>query len=91
MRKILNPYQKAKIALAAMRENKTFAELSSEHEVHPSQISEWKTLLEKEAHTIFGPNGKNSEAEKIAKLEQMIGQRETELDWLKKKLRITPA
>lgn len=74
-----------------MRENKTFAELSAEHQVHPSQISDWKALLEKEAHTIFGANGKNAEAEKIAKLEQMIGQRETELDWLKKKLRITPA
>lgn len=84
MRKILNPYQKAKIALAAMKENQTFAELSSEHQVHPSQITEWKTLLEKEAHTIFGPNGKNSAEERIAKLEQMIGQREAEIDWLKK-------
>lgn len=84
MRTILNPHQKAKIALAAMNENKTFAELSSEHQVHPSQISDWKTLLEKEAHTIFGKNGKNSAEETIAKLERMIGQREAEIEWLKK-------
>ncbi len=84
MRKILNHYQKAKIALAAMKETKTFAELSSEYQVHPSQIGEWKTLLEKEAHTIFGPSGKNTDEEKIAKLERMIGQREAEIEWLKK-------
>ncbi|MBI2426599.1 MAG: transposase [Candidatus Kerfeldbacteria bacterium] len=84
MRKILNPHQKAKIALAAMKETKTFAELSSEHQVHPSQISDWKTLLEKEAHTIFGSHGKSKEEETIAKLERMIGQREAEIEWLKK-------
>lgn len=84
MRKIFNSYQKAKVALAAMKENKTFAELSSEHQAHPSQISEWKKLLEKEAHTLFGQNTGGKDAERIAKLEQMIGQREAEIDWLKK-------
>jgi transposase len=84
MRKILNPYQKAKIAIAAIKENKTFAELSSEHQVHPSQISDWKRLLEKSTHIIFGSNRKNGAEEKIAKLEQMIGQREAEIEWLKK-------
>ncbi len=84
MRKIFNPYQKAKVALAAMRENKTFAELSSEHSVHPAQISEWKKILEKEAHTLFGQNVGGKDAERIAKLERMIGQREAEIEWLKK-------
>lgn len=84
MRKILNPYQKAKIALAAMKENKTFTELSSEHQVHPSQITEWKERLEKEAHVLFDPNGKSKEQERIAELERMIGQREAEIEWLKK-------
>lgn len=73
-----------------MKENKTFAELASEHQVHPSQISDWKALLEKEAHTIFGSNGKKSEADKIAQLERMIGQRETEIEWLKKISRSLP-
>jgi len=84
MRTLLNPHQKAKIALAAVKETKTFAELASEHQVHPSQISEWKQTLEKEAHMLFGTNGKSKEEERIAKLEQMIGQREAEIDWLKK-------
>lgn len=84
MRKILNPYQKAKIAMAVIKEDKTFAELAAEHQVHPSQLSEWKKILEKEAHRLFSPNGKSKEAERMAELERMIGQREAEIEWLKK-------
>lgn len=90
MRKILNPYQKAKIALAAMKNDKTFAEIAGEEQVHPSQISEWKKLLEKEAHTLFSPGGKNKEEQRIAELERMIGQREAEIEWLKKISRSWP-
>jgi len=86
MRKVLNPYQKAKIALEAMKAEKTFAQLASEYQVHPSQISDWKNWLEKQAHILFGQNGQTKQEEKIASLERMIGQREAELDWLKKKL-----
>jgi putative transposase len=84
MRKILNPYQKAKLALAAFKGEKTFAELASEHQVHPSQLSDWKKILEKEAHLLFGPNNKSKEEQRIAELEKMIGQREVEIEWLKK-------
>lgn len=84
MRRILNAYQKAKMALAAMKNDKTFTELASEFQVHPSQLSEWKKLLEKEAYTIFGRGSQSKEAQRIAELEQMIGKREVEIDWLKK-------
>lgn len=84
MRKILNPYQKAKIALATMKNDKTFAELAGEFQVHPSQLSEWKKVLEKEAHRLFSPGGKTKEEQRIAELERMIGQREAEIEWLKK-------
>lgn len=84
MRKILNPYQKAKLALATIKGDKTFNELSAEHQVHPSQLSEWKTILEKEAYLLFNPNSKNKEEQRIAELERMIGQREAEIEWLKK-------
>lgn len=86
MRKVLNPHQKAKIALEAMKAEKTFAQLASEHQVHPSQISDWKQWLEKQAYFLFGSNSQTKQEEKIAGLERMIGQREAELDWLKKKL-----
>ena len=84
MRKILNPYQKAKIAIEAIKEDKTFIELASEYQVHPSQLSEWKNILEKSAHTLFSPIGKSKEVVRIAELERMIGQREAEIEWLKK-------
>jgi putative transposase len=84
MRKLLNPYQKAKLAISAMKGDKTFNELSSEHQVHPSQLSEWKNILEKEAHILFAPSSKSKEEQRIAELERMIGQREAEIEWLKK-------
>ncbi|HBW74049.1 MAG: Transposase IS3/IS911 family protein [Candidatus Magasanikbacteria bacterium GW2011_GWA2_45_39] len=90
MRKILNPYQKAKIALSALKNDKTFAELASVEHVHPSQISDWKKTVEKEAHTLFSPNGKSKEEQRIAELERMIGQREAEIEWLKKISRSLP-
>jgi transposase-like protein len=84
MRKILNPHQKAKIALVAIKNDKTFAEIAGEEQVHPSQISEWKQQLEKEAHRLFAPNNKTKEEQRIVELERMIGQREVEIEWLKK-------
>ena len=90
MRKILNPYQKAKIALAALKNDQTFAELASTEQVHPSQISEWKKVVETEAHRLFSPNGKSREEQRIAELERMIGQREAEIEWLKKISRSLP-
>lgn len=90
MRKILNAYQKAKIALATMKNDKTFAELATEFQVHPSQLSEWKKVLEKEAHTIFGHGSKTKEEQRIAELERMIGKREVEIEWLKKISRSLP-
>lgn len=88
MRTLVNPHQKAAIAMAAIKEDKTLTELASDYQVHPSQISEWKAALAKEAHTLFEPNRTSKEEQRIAELERMIGQRETEIEWMKKKLRI---
>ncbi len=88
MRTLINPHQKAAIALAAVKEDKTITQLASDYQVHPSQISEWKTILAREAHALFGPNSATKEEARIAELERMIGQRETEIDWMKKKLRL---
>ncbi|MBI5221958.1 MAG: hypothetical protein HY980_00450 [Candidatus Magasanikbacteria bacterium] len=72
------------MAIEAIKEEKTFIELASEYQVHPSQLSEWKSILEKSAYTLFSPIGKSKEAVRIAELERMIGQREAEIEWLKK-------
>ena len=45
---------KAKVALAAVRGDKTLAELAQQHDVHPNQITDWKNQLLAEAADVFG-------------------------------------
>jgi transposase len=79
---------KAKVALEAVKEEKTISQLASEYEVHPNQIRQWKKRLIEEAANIFS-NRREKEArnqeELEAELYRQIGQLKVELDWLKKK------
>ena len=83
---------KAKVALAAIRGEKTVNELATEYGVHPVQITQWKRALQEEAPRLFsshrGRQEKEEEALK-ASLYQQIGQLKVELDWLKKKLDVS--
>lgn len=79
---------KAKVALEALREQKTMSELAGEFSIHPNQIVEWKKQLLDRSSEIFSNGlGKiNKEHEKLEdQLYQQIGRLKTELDWLKKK------
>jgi transposase-like protein len=82
---------KKRVALDALKENKTLAQLASEHGVHPMQISEWKRELLDGAETIFERKGSKRQREPIERedLERKIGQLTVELDYLKKKLGIS--
>ena len=52
-----SPAFKAKVALAAVKGDRTIAQLAEHFDVHPNQITTWKSQLEASASEIFGPGG----------------------------------
>ncbi len=79
---------KARIALEAIRGLKTTAQLASEYQVHPTQISQWKRQALDHLPELFGPevgHEQRGAEELTAPLYQEIGRLKMELDWLKKK------
>ena len=80
---------KAKVALEALKEQKTLSELANQYQIHSVQISTWKKQLLDGSSSIF-KNSKNNNQKKQQNLEahlyQEIGRLKIELDWLQKKL-----
>lgn len=80
---------KAKVALEAIKGGKTLAQLASEHQVHPNQISDWKKQLLSRAPEIFasGANRQGKPADELtAPLYEEIGRLKMDIKWLEKKL-----
>lgn len=81
---------KSKVALAALRENQTVAEISSEYGVHAVQIQRWKKIAREGISRLFGEGSKLKlsceHEELIGKLYRNIGELKVENDWFKKKL-----
>lgn len=82
--------QKAQVALDALRGEKTINQISTQYQVHPTQIHKWKAIASEGLPGLFSQNDTKGKAltekEKlIEELYKIIGQRETELSWLKKK------
>ena len=82
---------KAKVVLAALREDRTLSELSSEYGVHPIQIGLWKKKMIGGAPRLFAEGGSSLSVDKgqkelIEQLYRKIGEVEVENDWFKKKL-----
>ena len=79
---------KTKVALEALREDKTLNQLASHYGVHPIQVSKWKKELIEGAESLF--TGKRSHKQNDSAdrepLEKKIGQLTMENDFLKKKL-----
>jgi putative transposase len=79
---------KARVALAAIRGEKTVNELAVEYGVHPVQIAQWKKAIQEEASRLLSSRRgrrEKEEEELKAALYQQIGQLKVELDWVKKK------
>ena len=88
-RKQYRPEFKAKVALEALKEQSTLAELASQFEVHPTLIVQWKKQLREAMPGVFADRRRKTDrsAEELqAQLYQQIGQLKVELDWLKKKV-----
>ena len=80
---------KSRVALEAVKERRTMAELASQFGVHPTQIGQWKQQLLAGVPDLFGagrPKREKDDQELQAELYQQIGKLQMELEWLKKKV-----
>lgn len=86
-RKRYSAEDKTRVAIEAIKGQKTLNELAAEYGVHPSQITQWKKQALEEISTGFSggrARRERSEEALVASLYQEIGQLKVELDWLKK-------
>ncbi len=87
LRRTLSPDFKAKVALAALKGEKTVSELASMYQVHPNQISQWKRQLLDHAASVFGKTeSSGSEEVDLKELRAKIGQLTMENDFLSRGL-----
>jgi transposase len=78
-----SPAFKAKVALDAIRGDKTLAELAKLHDVHPNQITDWKSQMIERAASVFGEMTASVEpAVDLKALHAKIGQLALENDFL---------
>jgi len=82
---------KARVALEALKEEKTMAQLSSEFGVHVNQIRQWRQKLLDELPSLFSDRRKKKDKEGeelLSELYRQIGQLKVEMEWLKKKSQV---
>lgn len=77
---------KAKVALEALKEQKTLSEIAHEHGIHPGMVGLWKKQLMEQLPSLFeNPSPPKSDQKEKDELYKQIGQLKVENDFLKKK------
>jgi transposase len=91
MRKRYDKEFKAKVALEAVKGEKTIQDIAMLYQVHPNLVALWKKQLLEHAMVLFEKEGKDKEAEEAARKEEelyrQIGQLQVENEFLKKKFK----
>ena len=80
---------KFKVALEAAQGLKTVNQIASDHQVSPSQVSDWKKQLQRQGASLFetpGAGRQPQQEKREAELYEQIGRLNMELEWLKKKV-----
>ncbi len=93
MRKQYTAAFKARVVQELLKEEKTFAQIAAEYEVHPTQLKKWRTvaleglpgLFEKQESTVVL---KAAHEQQLTELYAEIGKLTTQVGWLKKKLQL---
>src|SRR3974390_843229 len=83
------PAFKAKVALAAIKGDRTLAQLAEQFDVHPNQITAWKVQLEGSAADVFGADSDAAPAAPAADIKALhakIGELTLENDFLENAL-----
>ena len=91
MRKKHEPAIKARVALEAIKGEKTAAQISSEYGVHTTQVTQWKQeLIQRSADLFAKPDNSlaRQHEDTVDKLHKTIGEITMENNWIKKKLQI---
>ena len=91
MKKVFSAEVKGRAALEAIKEMIPSVQLAQKYEAHPNAIGQWKKIVQENVSTLFTDKRRKENQEKddlIDRLYKIIGQRDTELEWLKKKLHL---
>lgn len=84
-----SPAFKSKVAIEALKEQKTITQIGSEFKIHPTQVTKYRNQLNDGMESVFSNDHAKVLREKdelIDKLYQQVGKLNTEYEWLKKKL-----